>query len=91
MPPAARVGDPTPHGAIAPPGCLTVIIGGMPAANTLCMSACGVPPPAGPHITPFLPGSATVFIGGAPALRMNDQAPMCGPILTGCPTVQIGG
>jgi uncharacterized Zn-binding protein involved in type VI secretion len=39
-------------------------------------------------------GSATVLIGGQPAARMGDMATCVGPpatILSGCPTVLIGG
>jgi uncharacterized Zn-binding protein involved in type VI secretion len=36
-------------------------------------------------------GSATVMIGGSPAARMNDITAHGGSIVTGCPTVLIGG
>ena len=97
--PAARVGDPTAHGGtIGPPGCPTVLIGGMPAARVGDMHICpmvtpGVPPV--PHVGgPILPpGSVTVLIGGMPAARMGDMATCTGPpdsIVMGCPTVLIG-
>lgn len=62
--PAARVGDPTGHpGAVGPPGVLSVLIGGKPAATVgtahLCSSPAAHPPTV---LAP--PGSATVFIGG---------------------------
>jgi uncharacterized Zn-binding protein involved in type VI secretion len=40
---------------IAPPGCPTVLIGGMPAARMGDMSACGAP---------IIMGCPTVMIGG---------------------------
>lgn len=69
MPPAARVGDIhtcplvtvlVPHvgGPILPPGALTVLIGGMPAARLGDMATCVGPPDA------IIRGSATVLIGG---------------------------
>ena len=75
MPPAARVGDmhscpmvtpgtpPVPHvgGPILPPGCPTVLIGGMPAARVGDMAMCVGPPDT------IAQGSATVMIGGMPA------------------------
>lgn len=62
--PAARVGDPTGHpGTVGPPGVLSVLIGGKPAATVgtahLCSSPAAHPPTA---LAP--PGSSTVFIGG---------------------------
>ena len=99
---AARVGDPTAHGgAIIPPGCVTVLIGGMPAARLTDMQSCPLVTPAGPApiphaVGPILgPGSATVLIGKLPAACMGDSA-MCVPpappssIVMGCPTVMIG-
>ena len=55
MPPAARVGDMhvcpmwtglVPHvgGPVIPPGCPTVLIGGLPAARVGDMCACAGPP-----------------------------------------------
>lgn len=75
MQPAARVGDmhtcpmqtpglpPIPHvgGPVLPPGCPTVLIGGMPAARVGDMAVC---------VGPFdliITGSSTVLIGGKPA------------------------
>jgi len=79
MPPAARLGDITPHpGVVGPPGVFNVLIGGQPAA---------VHPP-----TPFVPGCPTVLIGGMPALRVGDMSGCGAPVLPpGCPTVLIGG
>ena len=96
MPPAARVGDMhvcpmitvlVPHvgGPIMPPGCPTVLIGGLPAACMGDMVTCVGPPDT------ILLGSATVFIGGKMAARMGDMTVHGGVIMLGCPTVLIGG
>ncbi len=99
MPPAARVGDmhtcpmqtpavvPIPHvgGPILPPGCPTVLIGGMPAASLGDMATCVGPPDA------IIKGSATVLIGGKPAARLGDNTAHGGVIVVGFPTVMIGG
>ena len=97
--PAARVGDATAHGGvIAGPGCLTVLIGKMPAARMGDMHTCpmvtpGVPPI--PHVGgPITKGSVTVMIGKQPAARVGDMATCTGPpdsIVAGCFTVLIGG
>lgn len=93
MPPAARVGDPTGHpGTVAGPGVATVLIGGPPAAVVGDIHACAMPPLAGPHPpNPFPKGSATVLVGGRPALRLGDVAGCGAPIVSGAPTVLIGG
>ncbi len=95
--PAARVFDPVGAfgGVILPPGVLTVLIEGQPAANmTALHGGCMFPPPpAAPHMVgPALgPGSLTVHIGGAPALRMGDSFAPCGqPVVMGAKTVLIG-
>jgi uncharacterized Zn-binding protein involved in type VI secretion len=96
MPFAARVGDMhvcpmitalVPHvgGPIMPPGCPTVLIGGMPAARVGDMLTCAGPPDT------IIMGSSTVLIGGAPAARMNDSTAHGGTIILGCFTVLIGG
>lgn len=98
MPPAARVGDlhvcpmvtpgtpPVPHvgGPILPPGCPTVLIGGLPAARVGDMATCVGPPDA------IAMGSPTVLIGGMMAARMGDPTVHGGAITLGFPTVQIG-
>ena len=99
--PAARVADMTVHGGtITPPGCPTVLIGGMPAARVGDMHVCPMVTPGTPPIPhvggPILPpGSTTVLIGGTPAARVGDMATCTGPPDTiappGCPTVLIGG
>ena len=76
-----------PHvgGPILPPGGVTVLIGGLPAARTGDLCTCAGPPDA------IVMGSATVLIGGMPAARMGDATAHGGVIVIGCPTVIIGG
>lgn len=94
--PAARIADMhvcpmvtglVPHvgGPILPPGCPTVLIGGLPAARVGDMAVCVGPPDV---ILP--PGSPTVLIGGMPAARMGDMTAHGGVIVLGYPTVLIG-
>ena len=97
MPPAARVTDMhtcpmvtvlVPHvgGPILPPGCPTVLIGGMPAARVGDMCTC-----VGPPSTIIPPGCPTVLIGGMPAARVGDQTAHGGVIVgPGALTVIIG-
>ncbi|MGL4596304.1 MAG: PAAR domain-containing protein [Bacteroidia bacterium] len=93
---AARSGDmhtcpmltgTVPHvgGPVMPPGCPTVMIGGMPAARVGDMCTCTGPPDT------IAKGSATVMIGGMPAARQGDTTAHGGSIVIGCPTVMIGG
>lgn len=93
--PAARVGDPhicpmfdgpKPHvgGPILPPGCPTVLIGGMPAARCGDLATCA----SAPDVIAL--GSATVLIGGMMAARMGDLTAHGGSIVVGFPTVLIG-
>ncbi|HET6992544.1 MAG TPA: PAAR domain-containing protein [Bacteroidia bacterium] len=93
---AARAGDmhtcpmstgPVPHvgGPVMPPGCPTVMIGGMPAARVGDMCTCVGPPDV------IAAGSGTVMIGGMPAARMGDSTAHGGSITVGCATVGIGG
>jgi uncharacterized Zn-binding protein involved in type VI secretion len=95
MPFAARITDmhvcpmstgPVPHvgGIILPPGCATVLIGGMPAACMGDMALCIGPPDS------IITGSATVMIGGKFAARMGDSTAHGGTIVLGCFTVLIG-
>jgi uncharacterized Zn-binding protein involved in type VI secretion len=94
MPPAARITDMhtcpmvtgvVPHvgGPILPPGCPTVLIGGMPAARMGDMATCVGPPDV------IILGSATVLVGGQPAARMGDATAHGGVIILGAPTVLI--
>ena len=96
--PAARVGDmhvcpmvtpgvpPIPHvgGPILPPGGITVLIGGMPAARVTDMCVCVGPPDL------IALGSFTVLIMNMPAARMGDMTAHGGAIVMGFPTVMIG-
>ena len=93
--PAARVSDLhtcpmvtvlVPHvgGPILPPGCPTVLIGGLPAARATDMATCVGPPDV------LIPGGSTTLIGGMPAARMGDATSHGGVITAGCPTVLIG-
>lgn len=96
MMPAARSSDfhvcpmftgPVPHigGLLLPLGVVPVIIGGLPAARVGDMASC-----VGP-IDTIVMGSATVLIQGMPAARMLSQTAHGGVVLTGFPTVLIGG
>jgi uncharacterized Zn-binding protein involved in type VI secretion len=70
----------------------TVLIGGLPAAVVTDLHTCLMPPLAGPHPpAPFAMASSTVMIGGRPALRMGDMSACGAVIVTGAPTVMIGG
>jgi uncharacterized Zn-binding protein involved in type VI secretion len=93
--PAARMGDPTAHGGMIVIGFPTVLIGGQPAARLTDMHVCPMFTGLVPHVGgPISLGSATVLIGNMPAARMGDLAVCAGPpdtIVSGCPTVLIGG
>lgn len=93
MPPSARLTDATSHpGIVAGPGVPNVLIGGLPAAVLGDLHACAHPPKAGPHPpNPFVVGSVNVMIGGRPALRLGDLAGCGASIVTGFPSVLIGG
>ncbi len=93
--PAARITDMhvcpmvtgvVPHvgGPILPPGAITVLIGGLPAARVGDMCVCVGPPDV------IALGSFTVLIGGMPAARMGDMTAHGGAIVVGYPTVLIG-
>lgn len=96
--PAARVGDMTSHGTPlgVGPGCLTVLIGGMPAWRGvadfhICPLVNGVQPHVGGTVAL---GSTTVLIGGLPAVRQGDTVVEAGgpnSIVAGLPSVLIGG
>jgi uncharacterized Zn-binding protein involved in type VI secretion len=91
MPPAARVGDATGHpGVVGPPGVPTVLIGGQPAATVGTPHVCSSPAMHPPSVI-APPGSSSVHIGGRPAARVGDRSACGAPIVSGCPTVQIGG
>jgi uncharacterized Zn-binding protein involved in type VI secretion len=93
--PAARITDMhvcpmvtvlVPHvgGPILPPGCPTVLIGGLPAARLGDMAVCVGPPDV------IILGSFTVLIGGQPAARITDMTAHGGTIVMGMPMVLIG-
>lgn len=96
MPPAARVGDPTAHGApLSGPGEPTVLIGGMPAWRAMAdFTPCPQVTGTVPHVGGVAqPGEPTVLIGGMPAAVMGDTIVESGPpnsITMGEPTVIIG-
>lgn len=76
-----------PHvgGPILPPGSMTVMIGGLPAATLGDMLVCAGGPDS------IIMGSATVMINNKPAARMGDATAHGGVIVLGCLTVNIGG
>lgn len=92
--PAARITDmhvcpmftgPVPHvgGPILPPGGVTVLIGGLPAARMGDQCTCVGPPDV------IVMGSMKVLIKGQPAARLGDPTAHGGNIILGCPTVLI--
>jgi uncharacterized Zn-binding protein involved in type VI secretion len=76
---------PQPHvgGPILPPGAMTVIIGGVPAARMGDMCTCAGPPDT------IIQGSPKVMIKGQPAARMGDMTAHGGVIVVGFPKVMI--
>jgi uncharacterized Zn-binding protein involved in type VI secretion len=76
-----------PHigGPVMPPGAITVLIGGLPAARVGDMATCAGPPDV------IAMGASSVLIGGVPAARLTDMT-VHGGVLTapGMPTVLIG-
>lgn len=92
--PAARVGDMhvcplitvlVPHvgGPVLPPGGITVLIGGLPAARVGDLCVCVGPPDA------ILLGSFTVLVQGQPVARMGDLTVHGGAIVAGWPQVLV--
>ena len=102
MPPAARVADPTTHGApLSPgPGSADVMIGNMPAWRAIMdQNACPAVSLTGADgVGSVMMGSPTVFINYMMATRSGDivvEVPglalgPANPIIVGCPTVMIG-
>ncbi len=93
--PAARITDMhvcpmvtgiIPHvgGPVLPPGCVTVLISGLPAARVGDMLTCIGPPDT------IVMGSLTVLIGSQPAARLGDETVHGGNIIVGASTVLIG-
>lgn len=103
MPPASRITDmqacklatpippspiPIPHvGGPIITGMPTVITGSMPQARVTDICTCVVPVP--PNM--IVKGSMTVLVGMLPAARIGDLTMHGGNIVTGFPTVIIGG
>ena len=94
MPPAARVGDMhvcpmvtvlVPHvgGPVLPPGAVTTLIGGMPAARVGDMLTCVGPPDV------IVLGSFTTMFQGQPAAYMGSLTAHGGAIVMGYPMVMI--
>jgi uncharacterized Zn-binding protein involved in type VI secretion len=92
--PAARVTDMhvcpmvtgiVPHvgGPILPPGALTVLIGGMPAARVGDMCVCVGPPDV------IALGSFKVLIGGMPAAHLGSLTAHGGTVVVGYPMVLV--
>jgi uncharacterized Zn-binding protein involved in type VI secretion len=76
-----------PHvgGPIIPPCAVTVITGMMPQARITDMAICVGPPDV------IVKGSFTVIVMNMPAARIGDNTAHGGVIVTGFPTVIIGG
>ena len=75
-----------PHvgGPILPPGAVTVLIGGLPAARVGDMAVCVGPPDV------IALGSFTVLTMGQPQARMTDMTAHGGVIILGQPNVLVG-
>ncbi|HKV72916.1 MAG TPA: PAAR domain-containing protein [Gemmatimonadales bacterium] len=93
--PAARITDMhvcpmvtgiVPHvgGPILPPGAITVLIAGLPAARVGDMCVCVGPPDV------IAMGSFTVLMGGMPAAQMTSMTAHGGTVILGAPTVLVG-
>ncbi len=76
-----------PHvgGPIVGPGVPTVLIGNLPAAVVGDSATCVGPPDT------ITGGSKTVLIGGKPVARTGDATAHGGTIVSGSPTVIVGG
>lgn len=95
MKPAARITDmhtcpmsdgPKPHvGGPIMLGAPNVIVCGMPQARVGDVCTCVGPPDM------IAMGSATVIVCGMPAARIGDMTAHGGVIVSGAPTVLIGG
>lgn len=96
--PAARIGDahvcplvtpglpPIPHvGLPLVMGVPTVLVCAMPQSVVGSICPCIGPPDA------VAKGSMTVLVGGIPAARLTDLTAHGGVIMSGAPTVLIGG
>jgi len=78
---------PIPHvgGPIVVPGAPTVLVAAMPAATLGSMCVCVGPPSS------VIKGSATVLMCSKPAARLGDNTAHGGVIVSGAPTVLVGG
>ncbi|MCF1429155.1 MAG: PAAR domain-containing protein [Shewanella sp.] len=76
-----------PHvgGPVIAPGAPTVLIGSLPAATVNDVCVCVGAPDS------IAMGSTTVLLSNKPAARMGDITAHGGTIVTGMPTVLIGG
>ena len=94
MPPATRVGDMhvcplvnvlVPHvgGPVLPPGAVTVMIGGQPAARVGDIVTCVGPPDV------IVLGSFTTMFQGQPAAYMGSMTAHGGVVVMGYPMVMI--
>ena len=77
---------PIPHvgGPILPPGAVTVLIGGLPAARVGDMAVCVGPPDV------IALGSFTVLTMSMPQARIGDMTAHGGSIVLGLPTALVG-
>jgi uncharacterized Zn-binding protein involved in type VI secretion len=95
---AARIGDmhacpmvtpgvpPVPHvGGPVVMGCATVLTCMMPQSQVSNTCVCVGPPDM------IAMGSTTVLVGGLPAARLGDMTAHGGSVVSGAPTVLIGG
>jgi uncharacterized Zn-binding protein involved in type VI secretion len=75
-----------PHvgGPILPPGGITVLIGGLPAARMTDLAVCVGPPDV------IVLGSFTVLTVGLPQARIGDMTAHGGTIILGLFTVLVG-
>jgi len=76
-----------PHvgGPIIPPCSINVITGFLPQARVTDMCVCVGPPDM------IVKGSLSVFVNNLPAARIGDITVHGGNVVTGFPTVLIGG
>ena len=92
--PAARITDMhvcpmvtgvVPHvgGPVLPPGALTVLIGGLPAAHVGGMATCVGPPDS------ILVGNFTVMVMNKPVAHMTSSCAHGGMIVAGFPQVIV--
>ena len=75
-------------GPIAPPGVVTVLVGGLPAANVTTPTVCPLLVPAMGMVAK---GSFTVLTQKMPQARITDLCAAGGTIVMGLPTVLVGG